>query len=216
MAGTQPVERFYLQPTTYSANSPLPVLLYRNVLPSPRSQSGTSEFLQEGGWEDRGTFGHIATPHFHPNAHECYGIFQGTSTLRIGRGKHDAHSSGILIPIATGDVVVIPAGVTHSSVDSTDDYRYVGVYPRRAPRWRNEFGKEPVDLVKVRGETETVEMPEDDPVYGAEGPLVPLWTEAKERAERAAEGQVQGEGEGEGRGFIGTALRVTRMAFVGF
>ncbi|EEH38333.2 hypothetical protein PAAG_01254 [Paracoccidioides lutzii Pb01] len=173
---TQPVERFYLQPTTFSPNSPLPVLVYRNVLPQPHSESATTEFLEGNNWERRGTFGHIPTPHFHPNTHECYGIFQGSSTLRIGKGKHDSHSAGILIPVTAGDVIVLPAGITHSCVDSID-YRYVGVYPKKAPHWRNEFGKEPIDLVAVRKETSAVEMPEADPVYGTEGPLVLWWAE---------------------------------------
>ncbi|OAX82122.1 hypothetical protein ACJ72_03526 [Emergomyces africanus] len=176
-------ERFYLQPTTYSPNSPLPVLLYRNVLPRPHSASTTIEFLERNKkWEKRGIFGHHPTPHFHPNTHECYGIFQGSSTLRIGRGKYDSHSSGILVPVTAGDVIVIPAGITHSCVESFDDYHYVGVYPKNAPHWRNEFGKCPIDLAAMRKMTAAVGMPETDPVYGTEGPLMYFWPMATVQA----------------------------------
>ncbi|OJD19549.1 hypothetical protein AJ78_00521 [Emergomyces pasteurianus Ep9510] len=109
-----------------------------------------------------------------PNPYNT-GVFQGSSTLRIGCGKYDSHSSGILVPVTAGDVIVIPAGITHSCVESVNDYHYVGVYPKNAPHWRNEFGKGPVDVVAVRKETSAVEMPEADPVYGNEGPLMYLW-----------------------------------------
>ncbi|OJD24446.1 hypothetical protein ACJ73_04190, partial [Blastomyces percursus] len=49
------------------------------------------------------------------------------------------------------------------------------------PKWRNDFGKDPVDLVTMRKETSAVEIPETDPVYGTEGPLMSLWTDAVEQ-----------------------------------
>ncbi|EER41554.1 predicted protein [Histoplasma capsulatum H143] len=103
------------------------------------------------------------------------GIFEGSSTLRIGSGKHDGHSSGILIPVSGSDIIIIPAGVTHSCADSGEDYRYVGVYPKNALQWCNDFGNDPVDLVAAQRETFAVEMPKVDPVYGTEGPLMSLW-----------------------------------------
>lgn len=89
----------------------------------------------------------IKTPHFHPNSHECYGkrphsrlhsspsdntisaIFQGKSRLILGREQDDAAPGGIEVDVAAGDVIVIPAGVSHRSLTSEDDYRYIGVYP---------------------------------------------------------------------------------------
>ncbi|EEH05694.1 predicted protein [Histoplasma capsulatum G186AR] len=104
------------------------------------------------------------------------GIFEGSSTLRIGSGKHDGHSSGILIPVSGGDIIIIPAGVTHSCADSGEDYRYVGVYPKveRTPL-AQRLGNDPIDLVAAQRETFAVEMPKVDPVYGTEGPLMSLW-----------------------------------------
>lgn len=75
--------------------------------------------------------------------------------------------------MCAGDVVVLPAGTAHSSLASSPDYRYVGVYPRGCPRWTNETGETPPrQLGSVIRE---VGMPEDDPVYGTDGPLVRLW-----------------------------------------
>lgn len=75
---------------------------------------------------DQGTWGHIDIRHFHPNSHECYGIFRGTSTLLVG--QIDA-GQGSRIDVAAGDVIVLPAGTAHSSLESSSDYRYIGVYP---------------------------------------------------------------------------------------
>lgn len=60
---------------------------------------------------------------------ESQGIFRGQSVLLLGEGHSDA-SGGERISVSAGDVVVLPAGTAHSSVTSTDDYRYVGVYPK--------------------------------------------------------------------------------------
>lgn len=37
--------------------------------------------------------------------------------------------NGIEINVNTGDVIVLPAGTAHSSLRSSSDYRYIGVYP---------------------------------------------------------------------------------------
>ncbi|KAF9883610.1 hypothetical protein FE257_003117 [Aspergillus nanangensis] len=101
--------------------------------------------------------------HFHPNSHECYGAFQGSSTLLLGAAAGDGNETGLKITVRAGDVLVLPAGTAHSSVDSQGDYRYVGVYPQASPRWRNEFGKTPIDLRALRKEIFGVYLPEEDP-----------------------------------------------------
>lgn len=45
-----------------------------------------------------------------------------------------------------------------------------------APQWRNELGKEPVDLEEFRKEITAVALPSQDPVNGADGPLLSLWS----------------------------------------
>jgi len=96
---------------------------------------------------EQGTWGAISRHHFHPNTHECYGlyslglsgivgmlketagIFQGSSTLLLGAGPLDKEEDGQIIHVEKGDVIVLPAGTSHCSKDFKDDYRYVGVYP---------------------------------------------------------------------------------------
>lgn len=39
------VENFVLKPTPFAPNSPLPVVIYRNVLPHPRTEDTVEAFL---------------------------------------------------------------------------------------------------------------------------------------------------------------------------
>ncbi|KIW54354.1 hypothetical protein PV05_06718 [Exophiala xenobiotica] len=167
-------EQYRIPPNEYAPNSRLPVLIYRDVLPLPLSEDSTTAFLESHGWEKRGVWGHIPVRHFHPNSHECYGIFQGCSTLLLGCGSSDT-TGGLHVDVYAGDVIVLPAGTGHCCVESSTDYRYIGVYPKECPRWRNELGKDPIDVVALRDEIMAVAMPTQDPVNGAEGPLLRLW-----------------------------------------
>lgn len=108
------------------------------------------------------------------------GIFRGTSTLLFGTVTPD--SQGTTVSVKPGDVVVVPSGVAHSSVEASDDYAYIGVYPVDAPRWRNEFGKTPVHDPAMQRELEEVKIPGKCPVEGSEGALVKIWNERRGKA----------------------------------
>ncbi|KAH8647193.1 hypothetical protein BX600DRAFT_518478 [Xylariales sp. PMI_506] len=131
-------EHFLLPPTSFVPNNVFPVIVYRHVFPQPFSEESTTEFLQANKWEKKGFWPAVPTHHFHQNTHECYGVVRGTSSMLLGRGQLDGPAGGRLISLAPGDVIVIPAGVSHMNVDFTDDYRYVGVYPIGSPKWRSE------------------------------------------------------------------------------
>ncbi|KAL2830599.1 hypothetical protein BDW59DRAFT_19115 [Aspergillus cavernicola] len=168
---------YYLPPRDHTPNNALPVLHYPNVLPLPRTEDVVTQFLTAHKWEKRGTWGAIWQSHFHPNSHECYGIFQGSSTLLLGAaGGNGVSDFGLRLIVHAGDVLVLPAGTGHGSVEATDDYRYIGVYPEGCPRWRNEWGKTKIDLEYFREEIEGVGFPGEDPVYGKGGPLMQLWS----------------------------------------
>ncbi|UPX09313.1 uncharacterized protein EKO05_0000004 [Ascochyta rabiei] len=178
-------EVHFLRPTPHCPNSQYPVLIYRNVIPEPQDETETSIFLQRYGWVKKGTWGAITIKHFHPNTHECYGVIQGKSELIFGEGGSDVPGTGVRRTVYKGDVVVIPAGVAHASAapDSKDTpegqmYRYIGVYPKDAPKWRNELGETRIIGSALGTEARNVVVPED-PVYGVSGPLVGLWNAAR-------------------------------------
>ncbi|OAL53980.1 hypothetical protein IQ07DRAFT_619221 [Pyrenochaeta sp. DS3sAY3a] len=171
-------ETYSILPNRHAPNSELPVLIYRNCLPSPHSEETTTKFLESNGWIYKGTWGHIPVRHFHPNTHECYGVFRGSSTLLLGCGHNDT-SGGKEVKVQAGDVIVLPAGTAHSSILSSKDYTYIGVYPKGAPRWRNEFGKTEVIGDSLRKEISSVGTPLQDPVNGVSGPLTKLWSQSQ-------------------------------------
>jgi uncharacterized protein YjlB len=46
----------------------------------------------------------------------------------VGCGTNDT-GGGQEIDVRAGDVIVLPAGTGHCSLQSSRDYRYIGVYP---------------------------------------------------------------------------------------
>lgn len=55
------------------------------------------------------------------------GIFAGRSTLLLGK---IGSGNGREVSVKAGDVIVLPAGTAHSNLESSPDYRYIGVYPK--------------------------------------------------------------------------------------
>ncbi|KAH4067028.1 hypothetical protein HBH70_067570 [Parastagonospora nodorum] len=177
-------EQYPLPPTNNVPNNPLPALVYRNVLPTPYTSESAKQFCESHGWEKRGEWGTITNAHFHPNTHECYAIIQGSSRLVLGRPRPIdgvEGKGGVEFDVSTGDVVVVPAGVSHRSLTSEGGYRYIGVYPETAPKWRNLYCRGEEEIENLKKEIRAVGVPEQDPVYGVDGPLVRIWREAERR-----------------------------------
>ena len=89
-------------------------------------------------------------------------------TLEAGHGKE--------FNVNAGDVIVIPAGVGHKRLESTEDFGVVGAYPggRRWDLLRGLPGERPRADRNIAG----VLLPATDPVYGTDGPLVKIWEPA--------------------------------------
>ena len=70
-------------------------------------------------------------------------------------------------------VIVIPAGVAHQSISASNDFGVVGAYPdgRDWDLLRGLPGERP----KANHNIGTLPIPDNDPVYGAEGPLRRIW-----------------------------------------
>ncbi|PVH79587.1 hypothetical protein DL98DRAFT_589217 [Cadophora sp. DSE1049] len=172
------VEIHHFQPTRFVPNNKLPVLVYRDVLPRPHNEGSAEELPDKNHWKKGGTWRAVPRHHFHPNTHECYAVFQGHSTLNVGRGPLDAvDDGGGLIHLSAGDAIVLPAGVSHCSVQSSDDYRYIGVYPEGSPRWKNEYCKDVARAEILQEEASNAPLPSNDPFKGIDGPLMKFWQE---------------------------------------
>ena len=91
------------------------------------------------------------------------GVYSGAATLRLG-GEH-----GKEVEVRAGDVIVIPAGVGHKNLGASDDFGVVGAYPD-GRHWDLLTGK-PGERPKADQNIAALPSPDNDPVYGPDGPL---------------------------------------------
>ena len=92
------------------------------------------------------------------------GIYGGTITVQLGG------PSGIVIEGQRGEEIIIPAGVAHKNLGSSSDFRCVGAYPP-GQSWDMNYGK-PGERPKADQNIANIPLPDKDPVYGSDGPLV--------------------------------------------
>jgi uncharacterized protein YjlB len=157
-------------------NSVLPLLLYEKVLIT-KAQDPALIFEQrfaENGWTNSWRDGVYSFPHYHSTSHEVLGVYSGTATLRLGGelGKN--------VKVNAGDVIVIPAGVAHQNISASNDFGVVGAYPggRQWDLLRGLPGERPNADENIAA----LPMPDNDPIYGAEGPLRQIWTSIHPRS----------------------------------
>jgi mannose-6-phosphate isomerase-like protein (cupin superfamily) len=108
-----PPETYFLtKPTPHVPNSPLPVLVYRSVIPVNPTPETICAAIEPKDWIKGGVFKHYPAHHFHSVTHELYAVFKGHSRLLLGRGPLDAEG-GIEVDLRVGDCIVLPSGVAH-------------------------------------------------------------------------------------------------------
>ncbi|KAI9704056.1 MAG: hypothetical protein M1820_005678 [Bogoriella megaspora] len=173
-------ETFFLTPTSKVPNSRLPALVYRSALtpaspPTELSADVVCSRIEPNGWIKGGIFNHFPTCHFHSVTHEAYGVLKGSSKLRLGRAPSELEEhDDVIVPVSAGDVIVIPAGVSHYWLESSDEppYEYVGLYPEGSPHWDMNLCKaSEEETAEKAAVASSVPIPTHDPVYGKEGPL---------------------------------------------
>lgn len=148
-------------------NNKLPVLIYKNALKYIGAQDFELCFSQNG-WTNNWTDIILPYDHFHSNTHEVLGLKSGQAQIMLG-GKN-----GKVIQVEAGDVLIIPAGVGHHSIDNSLDYQFVGGYPNGAD-WNLKIGLTDSDRTFIRDEIAQIPIPDTDPVYGVDGPLFAYW-----------------------------------------
>ena len=151
-------------------NSALPLLHYVKAVADP-SPEAMETLLSETGWPPRWRAAIFTYHHYHSTAHEVLGVASGDAWVLMGGPK------GRELRIRAGDVVVIPAGVGHCRLSSSSDFLVVGGYPHGAD-WdvlRGREGERPQADANIAA----VPLPESDPVQGAAGPLLDLWSAAR-------------------------------------
>jgi uncharacterized protein YjlB len=150
-------------------NSILPLLIYQNALKLPQQEAPSIiERLVEGNqWGGTWRNGIYTYHHYHSTAHEVLIVFAGTADVQLGGNK------GVTQTFRRGDVVIIPAGVSHKNLSSSRDFAIVGAYPEGQEPDMN-YGKA-AERAKARENIARVELPKADPIYGQDGILMEHW-----------------------------------------
>ncbi|KAF4534988.1 C6 transcription factor [Lasiodiplodia theobromae] len=167
-------ETFWVKPTPHSPNSALPVVVYRKAL-SDTSPENILTSIERNGWLKGGHWKTFKVPHFHSNTHECYGIVRGSSIYQLGKSPLDAdvdeegNVTGKTFFAQAGDIFVLPAGISHCSIESEGEYEYIGLYPEGdlvdGSRWDINWAKDTPEKTSqpcgncVRMHTDCVYLP---------------------------------------------------------
>ncbi|MFM6948652.1 MAG: hypothetical protein ACKOWQ_06540 [Aquirufa sp.] len=91
---------------------------------------------------------------------------EGTVKLKIG-GQH-----GVELVVETGDVIIMPAGFGHYSLDNSSHYLFIGGYPNGAD-WnlKRSLEEDPYILQEIAN----IPIPNTDPLFGSNGPMFDYW-----------------------------------------
>ncbi len=168
------LETLQFKPNGRVPNSRFPVLLYRGVV---KAEAGVdlADAIEEtfrrhdwlNNWRELGVYDY---DHFHSTTHEALGMARGQITLRLGG------QGGTVVPLAAGDVLVLPAGTSHTRLEHSADSHMVGGYPEGRDwdliRDEEVTEAEARSAVKFIG---SLPIPAHDPVTGE--PMA-LWRQA--------------------------------------
>src|SRR4028119_1134541 len=121
------LETLRSRPNGMVPNSRLPVLIHRNAVTADQDtdlasviEAGLRRHNWLNNWRYPGIYDYY---HFHSTSHEVLGVARGQMKLRLfGEGGSEAD-------LVEGDVLVMPAGVSHIYIDGSSDILVVGGCP---------------------------------------------------------------------------------------
>lgn len=161
---------YYFDDDGITPNSHLPVLIYRDVLKGVTENFADylEKTFRQNNWTNNWRDIVLDEDHYHSSTHEVLGISGGSVNLQLGGKK------GNQFEVAMGDVLIIPAGVAHRSMDAHSDYEVVGGYPDGLS-WDMIYC-EPEKYEAAKTAIEALPTPKTDPLFGANGYLQKIWT----------------------------------------
>ena len=74
---------------------------------------------------------------------------------------------------------MLPAGTGHKKLQSSSDFLVVGAYPSGQGHYDTNRG-DSINYEIALANIAATQLPETDPVYGSEGPLMKIWGEGHE------------------------------------
>lgn len=162
-----PVTTLRFAPDPAAPNNPdLPVVILAGAA-AGASAAEVQATVRRNGWGGAWLYGVFPYHHYHATAHEALICVAGEAELLLGG------AGGERVTVRRGDALVLPAGTGHKCLASSPDFLVCGCYPR---------GQESPDL-KREGESRAgvealvaaVPLPDTDPLFGPNGPLIEAW-----------------------------------------
>jgi uncharacterized protein YjlB len=149
-------------------NEFLPVLHYKNVLQLGILFNGwrIRKHFKRNGWSNSWRNTIYDFDHYHSNTHEVMAVIKGKATLILGG------DDGQKITIEKGDVLIIPAGVSHRNASPATKCRCIGAYPNGIDydmRYGTDEGTKALENIKQ------VKVPDKDPLFGNGGEIRHYW-----------------------------------------
>ena len=160
-----------LSPNKNFPNSTLPVLIYKNACSLPGQKNKSAEIIRQiflkHNWTNSWKNGIYNFHHYHSTTHECMGVCSGKTKIILG-GPNVRR-----MELATGDIIIIPAGVAHKCSSFSKDFLCVGAYPQ-GKDYDINLGR-PAELEKAAAHINKLGIPRQDPLYGKKGFLQSFW-----------------------------------------
>jgi len=150
-------------------NSKLPALVYKGALfLHPGDDADLIiELFSKNGWTNGWKNGIYDYHHYHSTTHEVLGIFCGMADVQLGGPE------GVCVEVNRGDVIIIPAGVSHKKLKCSTDFLCIGACAD-GQEYDINYGKTE-EREMAMANIAKVPVPGKDPVFGGEGPLVDCW-----------------------------------------
>lgn len=153
-------------------NARLPFVVYRSafdLIGTPDPETVIETVFRGNGWGDMWRNGVYPYVHYHSMIHEGMGIARGRARVRFGGNR------GLEVELAQGDVALLPAGTGHQCLWHSSDIMVIGAYPKSG-RYDLCRGSKS-EHAKALQTIPRVPLPDADPVFGKDGPLMRLWRE---------------------------------------
>lgn len=165
------VDTLYLEENHPFPNNQLPLLHYRGglgyVLGDTYGSNSVLDLFAKNKYANGWVNGIYKRHHFHSTAHEVLGCILGRAEVQFGGPL------GRTVTFSKGDVVLIPAGVSHKLLKCTDNFSIVGAYPdKQIPDM--QYG-DAFHYGAVKNNVVDVPLPTLDPVQGGTGAVHENW-----------------------------------------
>jgi uncharacterized protein YjlB len=151
-------------------NPKLPFVVFQSAISfagTPNPEEMIEKTFLGNGWGQSWRNGIFPYVHYHSMIHEGLGIARGRAKVRFGGER------GTELDLTPGDVAILPAGTGHHCLWASPDLLVIGAYPKtgRYDLCRGSKAEHDRAVTTIP----QVPLPDSDPVFGAEGPLMKLW-----------------------------------------